>query len=266
MRAGAPPPDQPPLTVQHPVPASDAVELRWLVPDDLPGSAWPRLHALLDPAEAAQAARFRFDRDRRPYVAAHGLARMMLARRLGCPAADLRFVVGPHGKPELAMAAAAPPLRFSLSHARGLVAVAVTAMHAVGVDAEAIVADRLAPELASRIFAPAELAQMRRMAPAAATEAAFAFWTLKEAYTKALGLGLLHPPDAVAFSLDPLAVLPSPGSGGDGTAWLLRRWQPTPGHALALALRHPHPAAVRVDAAASRPDAFDPADDPRGLE
>jgi 4'-phosphopantetheinyl transferase len=231
----------------------DIVDLRWLVLDDIAGSAWPVLHAMLDPAEQTKAAGFRFERDRRAYVAAHALVRSMLARRLGCPGTALRFAVGPYGKPELAMERAGPPLRFSLSHTHGLLAVAVTGRHAVGVDAEAIDPDRLDPDLASRIFAPAEVAQLRHLATAAATDATFAFWTLKEAFTKAIGLGLNHPFDAVAFTLDPLAVHLSPASGEDASHWLLRRWRPTPAHALALALRHPRPAAVRVAARAIGP-------------
>ena len=243
----------------YPLSTDDIVDLRWLALDDIAGSAWPALHDWLDPGEQAKAAGFRFEGDRKAYVAAHALARSMLASRLGCPRAALRFAIGLYGKPELAMTPGAAPVRFSLSHTRGLVAVAVTGRHAVGVDAEAIIPDRLDPDPASRIFAPAEAALLRRLAPAAATDAAFAFWTLKEAYTKAIGLGLNHPFDTLTFTLDPLAVQPPPGSGEDAARWLLRSLRPTPAHALALALRHPRPAAVRVDSRAIRPDELAPA-------
>ena len=235
----------------------DVVDVRWMVLDCVPEPAWPLLCARLDTAEQAKAARFRFERDRRAYVAAHALARTMLARRLGCPSQALRFAIGRHGKPEVATAAATPPLRFSLSHTHGLVAVAVAARHAVGVDAEAIDPQRLSPDLAARIFAPAEVAQLQRQAPAAATHAAFAFWTLKEAYAKSIGLGLTQPFDAVAFTLQPLAIQPAPGDGAQADRWLLRRWRPTPVHVLALAVQHPRPAAMRVDAREVDPDELD---------
>src|SRR5215510_7678522 len=51
----------------------------WLPLDAVPDPAWRRWHALLDAEEAARAARFYFEADRRQFIAAHALARSMLS-------------------------------------------------------------------------------------------------------------------------------------------------------------------------------------------
>jgi len=51
--------------------------------------------------ERARAKGFRFERDRRRFIVARGLLRMLLGRYLGMSPANLRFGYGPHGKPYL---------------------------------------------------------------------------------------------------------------------------------------------------------------------
>ena len=114
----------------------DLVELRWLVVDEIGDDDWITLSALLDPVEQERADRLRFRHDRQAYIAAHALVRIMLARHLGQPATTLRFTVGPFGRPEVYDGSGGPPVRFNLSHTRGLVAAAMVRRHDVGVDVE----------------------------------------------------------------------------------------------------------------------------------
>lgn len=228
--------------------STTAVRVRWLVLDAVAPEMWAEFAALLDDAERARAARFHFDRDRQAYIAAHALARTLLSAEAPRPPATWRFTEGVHGKPEVVREPGVPPLRFNLSHTHGLVAVAVTLAHDVGIDVEAIDPKRAGLEFAERVFAPAEVALLRAAPREALPETLFAIWTLKEACIKALGGGLSVPLDAFSVSLDPLAVHFSDALGEDPEHWRLWQMGPTPAHALALALRHPEPAAVRVDA------------------
>jgi 4'-phosphopantetheinyl transferase len=234
--------------------STTTVAVRWLVLESVAPAHWSVLAHLLDDGERARAERFYFERDRQAYVAAHALARTLLSVQSPRPPKDWCFSANTHGKPEvvqgdIAHADAALPLRFNLSHTRGLVAVGVTLANDVGIDVEAIEPKRLGLELAERTFAPAEVALLRATPPDALPEALFAIWTLKEACIKAVGLGLAMPLEAFAVSLDPLAVDFAASLGENPGCWLLQRLAPTQDHTLALALRHPDPATVSIDAA-----------------
>lgn len=221
--------------------------------DRIEPGLWPYLEGLLDEAERARADRFRFARDREAYVAAHALVRTMLSAHAPRPPQAWRFSTDAHGKPEIIRTTETPALRFNLSHTHGLVAAAITIDNDVGIDVEVVDATRLTMDLATRYFAAAEIQHLRRLPPDRRLETMFAFWTLKEAYIKAVGLGLSLPLDAFAYQLEPLAIRFSPPLHDDPATWLLRRLTPGPRHALAVALRHPAPQAVTLRAEAMDP-------------
>ncbi len=198
---------------------------------------WVALTALLDDEERARAARFAFDEDRRSYVAAHALLRAELSRRADRPPQHWRFAATKLGKPYLLN----PPrdLRFSLSHTRGMVAVAIAEAVEIGVDVEP--SDRRAEsmKLAERFFAPDEVALLRALEGEARRETFFAIWTLKEAVVKATGQGLSRALDSFAVSLDPPRVTMLDGAA---LAWTAAHWRKEKFH-FALAAQGP----VRID-------------------
>lgn len=217
--------------------------------DDVGPEQWNELALLLDDSERARAARFHFERDRQAYFAAHALARVTLSGQAPRPPSSWRFASNVHGKPEVLCETGAPPLRFNLSHTRGLVAVALTLEHDVGIDVELVDGKRFSFDLAARTFAPEEVDLLRTTPAADQPAALFAIWTLKEAVIKAMGRGLSMPLADFALSLDPLAVRFLKPHGEDRAQWFLRRFAPTPTHAMAVALRHPDPASVKFVAA-----------------
>ena len=181
---------------------------------------WPRLAALLDETESARAQRFAFDDDRRAYVAAHALLRARLSERATSVApAEWRFDATPHGKPVLR----APYAGFnvSLSHTRGMAAVAIASRREVGVDVEFVRTPRKAVNVAERYFAPEEAALLRAESdPLVQTELFFAIWTLKEAVVKADGRGLARGLDSFVVNLSPLAI-----SSGSGENYGVAQWR-----------------------------------------
>ena len=87
--------------------------------------------------------------------------------------------LGPFGKPEVASETGQPALRFSLSHTRGAVAVAVTLGAELGVDIEPL--GRPAPiEVAERLFSPEEKAVLREKSDDAQAFTFFSLWTLRK--------------------------------------------------------------------------------------
>jgi 4'-phosphopantetheinyl transferase len=127
---------------------------------------------LLNEQERARAARFAFAEDRRAYVAAHALLRAKLSERAGGAPQDWRFAAAAHGKPHLVD----PPcdLRFSLTHTRDRVAVAITEGVEIGVDVESACRRAESLKLAERFFAPEEAAFLRALDGDARREAFFA--------------------------------------------------------------------------------------------
>ncbi|WP_018350595.1 4'-phosphopantetheinyl transferase family protein [Longispora albida] len=104
----------------------------------------------------------------------------------GVPVAALGVGYEPGGRPLLTGVSG---LHVSVSHGRGLVAVAVSAAGPVGVDAEA---QRSLPVagLARRWLLPAEAAWVHGHEEAGQALAFLKLWTAKEAMGKALGLGM----------------------------------------------------------------------------
>lgn len=122
---------------------------------------------------------------RRRFVAARGGLRELLADHLGVGARALAIVEGPHGKPELR----GGPF-FSLSHSGDLALCAVSATRVVGVDVEELRPVPGAEEIAHRWFTPGEWSEFRSAPGGELERAFFRVWTRKEAYLKALGIGL----------------------------------------------------------------------------
>lgn len=219
----------------------------WLAVEQVADSAWPGLADMLDDGERSRAARFHFDHDRKCYIAAHALGRALLSSWAGGDPRAWRFQVGEHGKPEVLSPPGGPRLRLNLSHTRGLAAAVLTEDHDIGIDVEWL--DRRAPtmDLAQRFFAQAECAQLEGLAEDDFVERFLGFWTLKEAYVKAIGKGLAQPLDSFAFTLEPLAIAFADAGADTPAAWSFRRFTPTPRHLMAVAVRAPEPVAVTVE-------------------
>lgn len=185
-----------------PLPASNQVHL-WLAsePALLEVDQKQRYAAWLSHDEQQRMQRFHFAADQQRFLLARTLVRSVLAGYLQQEPGHLRFGCNAHGKPELKRETTSASLQFNLSHTQGLLALAVTAEAAVGVDVEAVTrtVDMLA--LAERFFAAAETAQIKQCAAGQQRECFFRVWTLKEAYVKARGLGLQLGLDSFAFQL-----------------------------------------------------------------
>ena len=80
----------------------------------------------MDPTERARHDRFRVERARHQHLRARALVRLVLCRYAAVDPGDWSFRIQDHGRPEVEGPAGVPPLRFDLSHTRGLVACAVT--------------------------------------------------------------------------------------------------------------------------------------------
>jgi 4'-phosphopantetheinyl transferase len=155
---------------------------------------------LLDHEERDRYQRFYFDPDRHTYLAAHALLRTALSRYVSCQPEQWRFVRGEHGKPELEPTLGIPPLRFNLSHTKGMVACVIALERDCGVDVECVRPMKDMKGIAEAVFSDSENAYLNSQSEADWPRTFFTFWTLKEAYIKAIGLGLTAPLRKITFN------------------------------------------------------------------
>lgn len=158
------------------------------------------LEALLDDADRERAKAFHFQHHRRRFIVRRGLVRIELARAIGGEPGRLRFAEGEQGKLSLSDT---PELRFNLSHAEHLALLAISDGPEIGCDIEHIDPARARRDIAERFFSPQEFATLSALPEEQWVEGFFNCWTRKEAYIKALGIGLSYPLDSFTVSLAP---------------------------------------------------------------
>ena len=207
-----------------------------------------RYEGLLSPEERERQRRFFFARHRHAYLVSHALLRVTLSRYAPLEPAAWTFARNQYGRPEIA-AGGPRHLRFNLSHTEGLAALAVTRERDVGVDVEDTWRQGQTVEIAERYFARREVAALRALPASEQRDRFFDYWTLKEAYLKARGLGLSLPLAHFAFHLQPghaPRICFDGQLSDDPDAWQFALLDPTARHRLALAVRSPTPLALRV--------------------
>lgn len=181
---------------------------------------------LLDDAERARAARFRFERDRRRFVMRRAKLRRLLGQLTGTDPRALAFTHNAHGKP---MFAGGP--YFSLSHSGDRMMVAVAGVD-VGCDLEAIDLQVDCARIATDLFSPAEASALAGLPQAQRQRGFFDCWARKEAFVKALGQGLSYPLTAFEVSVGFDAAL---RRGGEG--WQVAAVAAGAGYAAAIVAR-----------------------------
>jgi 4'-phosphopantetheinyl transferase len=212
------------------------VHVWYAVTERLAESALAEARDLLSPAERARCDRFRFDRDRRDFAAAHALLRQALTVHEGAPASPWSFEEGVHGKPFLAPGQSA--LEFNLAHTHGLVACVLTHVGPVGVDVESLDRAVNGDDIAERYFSPSEIAGLQELAGVERSRRFIELWTLKEAYLKAIGAGLSNPLNDFGFELQGSSALVFNAPPGVARAdWQFALFAPSPSHRLAVAVR-----------------------------
>jgi phosphopantetheinyl transferase len=123
-------------------------------------------------------------------------------RRIG--PRDWRIQPDANGRPRIAKSM--PQLHFSISYAEPVVVVAVSEKLPVGIDIETV-EDTSAEDLITAFCCPCEQSLLHAGAASQNSRDFVRLWTLKEAYTKMVGLGHGIDFDSIGFSLDSLHLL-----------------------------------------------------------
>lgn len=175
----------------------------WLGNQDRPPERIKAFLRTLSSDEQERASRFRFERDRVRFIAAHGILRRLLGILLGIAPDRVSFRYNEYGKPSLSDEFSSARLRFNVSHSGAKVLLAFSIDRELGVDIEEVRPSFAADGIAEKYFSAFEVNTLRSLPKSVQTEAFFNCWTRKEAYIKAVGEGLSCPLDKFDVTLAP---------------------------------------------------------------
>jgi 4'-phosphopantetheinyl transferase len=191
----------------------------------------------LSPDEKERAEKFHFERDRNHFVASHGVLRDILSRFTSRAPSKLEFVYNPQKKPSFATGSEFENIHFNLSHSHGIALCAVTTIGAVGVDLEKIQNSLKLVDTAGKIFGDGEISIFQSLPPEIQEIAFLNCWTRKEAYLKAVGVGLQIDPRSFRVSFIPGE--PTALGAGVNPKWTLREFKPAAGYVGAVVVDGP---------------------------
>lgn len=207
----------------------------WRVPLDPARAPDAGALAELSPDERARADLFATDALRNRWLGAHVALRRILARALGVAPQAIAYGKAEVGKPFVA-APAGRDLEFNFSDSGDLALVAVSRCGPVGVDVELCRPERDLLTLAESFFAAEERAALRALPEAERPAAFYRIWARKEAFIKAVGLGLRFGLErfAVSSEADAPRLLRVDTDPRAGERWQLRDVPVADGYAGAL--------------------------------
>jgi 4'-phosphopantetheinyl transferase len=195
--------------------------------------------SMLSGAETDQYQRFHFPGDAHRYLIAHALVRTILSKYADIQPDCWTFSHGPHGRPEIKNQDI-PALRFNLTHTENLVGCVVTLENDCGIDAEKISPRHNPLGIAKRMFSDTEFRELQQLEDVARLEYFFKRWTLREAYVKALGIGISFPTRKLTFTVDKdssVEVSFHPDIEDRQDNWHFHLLKPTAEHIAAIAIR-----------------------------
>jgi len=200
---------------------------------------------LMTSEERARGKRFRFARHRRQFAVTRALVRTTLSRYSHIKPHEWRFDKNPYGRPGIKPSQNLSGLEFNLSHTNGLIVCAVTqgapkSEFAIGFDVENNERKNAGIEIAERFFSDREAEDLRNVPEKARRLRFFDYWTLKEAYIKARGMGLNIPLKQFSFHIAheaPLSISFAPELEDNPRCWQFWLLRLTHRHQAALAVR-----------------------------
>lgn len=204
----------------------------------------PRLleayESLLTDDELTRMSRLYFARHRHQYLVTRALIRTTLSSYFPVDPTEWRFGKNAYGKPEISLGDTTWPVRFNLSHCDGLVLCGLTREVDIGVDVEDTQRSTVtAFERLSSYFSRSEIEELAHLPEDKQKSRFFDYWTLKESYIKARGMGLAIPLSKFSFHFDTERLQGfslDPALEDDAKNWQFRQLDMNRRYRIALAL------------------------------
>ncbi len=157
--------------------------------------------ALLTEQERKKRDRFMFAKDQHQCLVTRALVRTALSKYADVSPERWRFDANEYGRPEISAPHSTSHLKFNLSHTNDLIACLVSNARDVGVDVEDRHRRGNLLDVAHRFFSSFEVQALRSLPEVEQLDRFFMYWTLKESYIKARGMGLAIPLSHFSFDL-----------------------------------------------------------------
>ena len=184
---------------------------------------------------------------KREYLVSHALLRSCLSQYVDKQPSDWDFLYNDHGKPSVLIEDEGLDIQFNIAHTSGLVVCAISASAEVGVDVEFHSDSQALLEMADHYFSEKEIIALNRLSKTDQEISFFRYWTLKEAYIKAVGEGLLTPSADFSFEFDTTGGISFTPANSDaldvGSEWSFHVIDPVEDYTVGLAV---HSAASTV--------------------
>ena len=167
--------------------------------------------------------RFFYLRHRHQFLITRALLRSCLSSYFQVEPDEWQFDKNPYGKPGVSFPNIDGPVLFNISHCDGLIMCGIARQHDIGVDVEdAKRSTRVSFESLSSYFSTTETAHMASLPADQQKQRFFDFWTLKESYIKARGMGLAIPLAKFSFRFEDERLVSfetDPDLDDDSSAW-----------------------------------------------
>lgn len=190
-----------------------------------------RYKALLTSDELNLCERIRDTRQQHSAILTRVLVRTAISEYNSTEPQDWRFTADARDKP--CIASPDSTLRFNVSHSRDWIVCAVGEGFELGVDVEYCHPDRDILRLAKRFFSPKEYAALCGLSTEQRGDRFYDYWTLKESWLKATGLGISGGLDSAVFDFQDDGDMRFSTPAGN-TGYHFNNWQLDSSYRLAL--------------------------------
>lgn len=206
---------------------NNRIEL-WLlpIPKDFTSTFSPQeIEGLLTARDTARFKNFRVATKKDEFLSARLLLRHLVSQYTSYSPDKIEAVPDEQGRPFWFHGQEKIPLYFSLSHTREMICCAVSHKMQTGCDIEQVRPRRYEKNLAEKVFSDEEMAFYFSLPEKKRRFFFYKSWTLKEAFVKAVGLGLRIPLSSLSFAhktfMKKLTVIPSSqlGTESQNSSW-----------------------------------------------
>jgi len=178
--------------------------------------------------ELQRADRLRSQRQRGLFLRRRALRRFLLGEFLGISPRSICFVENIFGKPQLSQFSPAR-CEFSTSHSKNIFAMAIAPKSEIGLDVEVLRPDWNLESVAAMYLERRQLRQLEEMPRLEQQKQFLRFWSLREAFAKASGEGIVQSSDEQISAEQVWNCIFNPDSPLPDWNWI-QQWHQIGGH------------------------------------